>query len=126
MKFLADMCVPLRAVEWLRKRNHDVAHARDLTLGKASDSEIFLKADIEGRIVLTFDLDFGEIAAASGNKLPSVVTLRLHNTNTTHVIERLETALDSAADALEKGAIVIVEESRIRIRRLPIFKDTEA
>lgn len=125
MKFLADMCVPLRAVEWLRKRNHDVVHARDLDLGRASDSEIFLKAGIEDRIVLTLDLGFGEIVAASGKKLPSVVTLRLHNTSTAHVIERLEIALDSATDALGKGAIVIVEESRIRIRRLPIFKNAD-
>lgn len=41
------------------------------------------------------------------------------NTRTQHVIDRLKNVLIDAGHALEQGAIVVVEEARHRIRRLP-------
>ncbi len=120
MKFLADMGVAWRIVEWLRQQGHDAVHLRELNLIRLPDDEIFTKAESEERIILTFDLDFGEIVAASRGKIPSVITFRLHNTRTPHVIARLEKVLNDSADALHKGAIITVEESRHRIRSLPI------
>ncbi len=121
MRFLADMGVAWRIVLWLRQLNHDVIHLRESNLIRISDTEIYAKAERERRIILTFDLDFGEIVAASGKILPSVITFRLRNTRTPHVIERLAKVLDDSSEVLEKGAIIIVEETRYRIRRLPIF-----
>lgn len=123
MKFLADMGVAWRIVEWLRNLNHDVVHLRELSLIRMSDAEVFAKAEQEGRIILTFDLDFGEIVAASGKKLPSVITFRLHNTRTPHVIDRLAKVLADSSEALMKGTIITVEETRHRIRILPIFSE---
>ena len=74
----------------------------------------------EKRTVLTFDLDFGEIAARCSGPWASVIVFRLSNATSPHVIERLDIALAGAADSLEKGAIVVVEESRCRVRMLPI------
>jgi predicted nuclease of predicted toxin-antitoxin system len=126
MKFIADMGVAWRIVMWLRQQNHDVVHLRELNLIRASDAEIFANAEREGRVILTFDLDFGEIVAASGKRLPSVISFRLHNTRTSHVINRLVKVLNDSSEALEKGAIITVEETRHRIRRLPIFlEETE-
>ncbi len=120
MKFLADMGVAWSVVEWLRRLNHDAVHLRELNLMRLPDDEICVKAEKEGRIILTFDLDFGEIVSASGMKIPSVISFRLRNTRALHVIERLEKVLKDSADALQKGAIISVEESRHRIRTLPI------
>ena len=85
MRFLADMGVALRVVEWLREQRHDAAHLRDENLQRMPDADIFQKAATEGRILLTFDLDFGEIVALSGQKNLSVVLFRLHNPRTLHV-----------------------------------------
>lgn len=71
-------------------------------------------------MVLTFDLDFGEIAALTKGRKASVILFRLHNTRTPHVIDRLVGVLADCANALEKGAVVVVEESRHRVRFLPI------
>lgn len=60
------MGIALRIVAWLRKNGHDVAHFREEGLHRLSDREIFRKAISENRIILTFDLDFGEIVALSG------------------------------------------------------------
>ena len=73
MRFLADMGVSLRVVEWLRSSGHDAIHLRDEGLQILPNGEIFQKAHREERIVLTFDLDFGEIVAASGGRSVSVV-----------------------------------------------------
>ena len=91
---------------------------REEGLQRLPNGEIFQKAAREGRVVLTFDLDFGEIVALSGRRQASVILLRLHNTRTTYVIDRLRKVLSESSQALEEGAIVVVEESRHRIRRL--------
>jgi predicted nuclease of predicted toxin-antitoxin system len=123
VRFLADMGVDQRVVEWLRAAGHDALHLRDEGLHRLPDPQIFNKAIAEQRIVLTFDLDFGEIAALVRGRLTSVILFRLHDTRAAHVIERLASTLAVSAAALDVGAIVIVEESRHRVRQLPIRKD---
>lgn len=117
MRFLADMGVHRAVVDWLEAQNHNVAHLRDLELHTLPDPEIFEKAVAEHRVVLTFDLDFGEITAYSKGKRAGVVLFRLHNTRAQHVIERLSRVLADSSTALGEGAIVIVEEGRHRVRR---------
>ncbi|MBI5178344.1 MAG: DUF5615 family PIN-like protein [Nitrospinae bacterium] len=119
MRFLADMGVSLKVVAWLRSCGHDAVHLRDEGLQRLPNGDIFHKAIREDRMVLTFDLDFGEIAALSGAR-GSVVVFRLHNTSAENVIGRLEDVLVHSRSALETGAIVLVEESRYRVRHLPI------
>jgi predicted nuclease of predicted toxin-antitoxin system len=94
MKFLADMGIAMRIVEWLRQRGHDIIHLREEGLHNLPDREIFKKAISEGRIILTFDLDFGEIVALSGDLPVSVSLFRLRNTRTPYVIQRLEYVLN--------------------------------
>lgn len=120
MRFLADMGVDVRVVEWLRRHGHDAVHLREEGLHRAPDEQVFAKALVENRIVLTFDLDFGDLAMLVREPTARVVLFRLKNTRTAHVIERLEGVLAGSADALTRGAIVIVEEGRHRIRHLPI------
>ena len=119
MRFLADMGVSQHIVQWLRQNGDDAIHLRDEGLQKLPDSKIFEKAYSEGRVILTFDLDFGEITALSRGQIVSVILFRLHNTRTPHVIKRLESGL-SFRKELEKGVIIVVEEMRCRVRRLPI------
>jgi len=118
MRFLADMGVAQRIVEWLRSEGHDTIHLREQGLQRLPNGEIFEKAVSEGRIILTFDLDFGEIVALSRGRPVSVILFRLHNTRTPHVTDRLRKVLKDSGQALEQGAIVVVEESRHRTRRL--------
>lgn len=49
----------------------------------------------------------------------SVVLFRLRNAATIHVIERLAATLPATSAVLEEGPVVVVEESRYRVRRLP-------
>ena len=120
MRFLADMCVDVRIVKWLQEQEHDATHLRDEGLHRMPNGEIFKKAINEDRVVITLDLDFAEIAALTEGNKASVILFRLRNTRTPYVIERLSTVLKDSSEALQKGAVVVVEESRHRVRFLPI------
>lgn len=104
---------------WLREQGHDVWHLRERGLQRLADREVFSLAALEGRVVLTFDLDFSEIAALS-ETTTSVVLFRLWNERAGNVIARLDRALRQSSEALSAGAIVTVEEHRVRVRRLPL------
>ena len=120
MRFLADMGVDVRLVHWLSDNGHDAVHLRDEGLHRMTDHDVFEKAGAEDRIILTFDLDFGEIAALSGSGEVSVILFRLHDTRTANVLGRLRTVLREAEMTLAGSAVVLVEESRYRVRNLPV------
>jgi predicted nuclease of predicted toxin-antitoxin system len=73
VKFLADMGVSVSTVASLRAAEHDAVHLHDEGLLTMKDPDILEKARSEERILLTFDSDFGDLLAASGERLPSVI-----------------------------------------------------
>lgn len=106
--------------ESLRSDGHDVTHVFEIGLDRAADAGIMDRALAEGRCVLTFDLDFGDLLALRKAALPSVVLLRLQDQTTGAVTVRLRDAIATCGRDLATGAIVVVEASRCRVRRLPI------
>ena len=120
MKFLADMGISMATVRSLREIGEEVIHLREQGLNKMADREILQKAVQEGRTILTCDLDFGDLLAASGRSLPSVILFRTRNQTPNAITPRLFQVLESSRTALEEGAIVIVEDTGFRLRRLPI------
>ena len=120
MRFLADMGVPGSVILKLRQRGHDAVHLREQDLQRLPDDEIFQKAIVENRILLTFDLDFSEIVALSGDENVGIVVFRLRNTRANNVLARLEKVLAESSEALEEGAVITVEDHRHRVRPLPI------
>jgi predicted nuclease of predicted toxin-antitoxin system len=119
MRFLLDMNLPPAMAEWMRSDGHDAVHVRDLGQAQSPDYEIFAHAAADRRIVVTFDLDFGEIAAFAHGTGIGVVLLRLRLARHSYLRGRLRAAVVEAAEALQAGAIVLVEDARIRIRRPP-------
>ena len=120
MKFLADMGISITVVRNLRDVGYDAIHLREEGLQRLPDPDIVEKARQEERIILTFDLDFGDLLAASSAPLPSVIIFRLQNTLPGFVSTRLLMVISECREDLDTGAIVMVENSRYRLRRLPI------
>jgi len=125
MRFLVDACVDLGVDRWLSKAGYESTHLRDEGLQRLPDDEIFAKADAEKRVIVTIDLDFGEILSFSGGKIVSTVTFRVHDTRAAFLVKRLESVLPRVTPFLERGAIVIVEDARYRVRLLPIERNAE-
>lgn len=120
MKFLADMGISPRVVEELRQKGYDAVHLREENLFQALDSKILEKARQEDRILLTHDLDFGELLAASGGVLPSVIIFRLKDMRAQNVSLHLFSIINQQSEALNMGAVCSVTEKKIRIRSLPL------
>lgn len=120
LKFLADMGMSQSTTSWLKQQAYDVIHLRDEKLERASDADIIEKAKKENRIILTCDLDFGDLMVASGGICPSVIIFRLEDETPINVNRRLSQVLMESSSALSKGAIISVEETRHRVRLLPI------
>jgi predicted nuclease of predicted toxin-antitoxin system len=119
MNFLADMGVSMTTALALRRLGH-VTHLREQGLMRMEDPDIVDKARSEGRIVLTFDIDFGEIMALSQTASPSVVLFRMRNQTPQVVTPRLLQVLQESQAQLSAGAFVTVEDHGYRLRRLPI------
>ena len=126
MKFLADMGISPRSVEYLRGKGYDAVHLCEEGLERLADSEVLAKGRAEGRVVLTHDLDFGELMAASGADLPSVVIFRLRDMRPERVNRYLEEIIEGYGELLERGVIMSVVEGRIRVRTLPIERGGES
>jgi len=122
MTFLADMGISPLTVEWLERRGHDAVHLLEREAAQARDSDILQWAREEGRILLTHDLDFTELVAASHGDLPSVIVFRLRDMRPDSVNQHLERILTRHCHALEEGSIFSVQEGRIRWRSIP-FED---
>ena len=120
MKFLADMGISPKTVAYLNNLRHGTVHLHDQMLDRLPDPEILAKARHEGPILLTHDLDFGELVAASKASLPSVITFRLRNMHPGIVNQYLIRIISQHQDELEKGVVVSVTEGKVRIRTLPI------
>lgn len=120
MKILADQHISPRTVEFLRALGHEAIRVSERMPANASDDAIVSLARQEGWVVLTQDLDFSVLIAAAGENRPSVVILRLASPRVERVNEVLRAALPKLAAAVAEGAIVTVEDARIRVRQLPI------
>ncbi len=120
MRFLADMGISPKVVDFLQHLGHPAAHLHQQGLQRLKDSQILEKARKEGCVVLTHDLDFGDLLAASGADLPSVIIFRLRNMRPETVNRYLLKIISQYPEALEHGAIITVTEGRVRMRALPL------
>lgn len=117
MRILADENFPGDAVAALRERGHDVARAQSDAPG-ISDTEVLARAQAEGRILVTFDKDFGELAFRSG--LPAsngIVLFRISMPSPSRVAQVAVAALESRTDWA--GHFSVAEDDRIRMIPLP-------
>ena len=121
MRLLVDQNISRKVADLLRAAAHDVVHVRDIDMHKASDSEILELAQSQDRVVISADTDFGTLLARTRASRPSFVLMRRAVGRRTEVQAALILGcLDEVAEDLESGAVVVIGEDTLRIRRLPI------
>ena len=117
MKLCANENVPGDCVAALRQGGHDVLWIRETARGSPDESVLAISRS-EGRLLITFDKDFGELVYRRGAEAScGVVLFRLRKPSPDFVAKRVTKILESRADW--EGRFSVVDEHSIRMRHLP-------
>jgi len=114
------MNISPKTVQSLRQNGWDIVRVSDILPANAHDYFILEFARNNGYVIITQDLDFSTIIALEGYKYPSLITIRVFNSDPDLVTKRLLDVFPEIDYNLCDGCVVIIEEINIRIRKLPI------
>lgn len=120
-RFIADLQISPLTVSDLQSTGYQITRITDYLPSTASDDEIIEFAIRQGAVIITQNLDFSSLIAQSGLSQPSVISLRIGNAKPEVIAQILQQVLPQIEKELAAGAIVSVEETRFRVRKLPVI-----
>jgi len=120
MRLVVDVNLAPAWVDRLRVSRHEAHHWSEIGPLNATDSEILAWAAQHDAVVLTCDLDFGAILAASQARGPSVVQIRARDVLPGAIGDQVCSVLEALERDLQQGAVVSVDVDTARVRILPL------
>lgn len=120
MKILIDMNLSPDWIAAFTAADIEAVHWSTIGDPRAEDNEIVEYARSNGYIVFTHDLDFGTILALTHSAGPSVIQVRTQDILPSSLGNIVISVMRDNASALERGALIVVDEARARIRILPL------
>jgi predicted nuclease of predicted toxin-antitoxin system len=122
MKILLDMNLSPMWVRVLERHGWEAVHWLEVGDPRATDRAVMDWAREHGYVVITHDLDFGAMLAATRAEGPSVIQVRTQDVLPAHLEAVLVGILKEHEAVIEAGALVVVEEDRARVRVLPLSR----
>lgn len=120
MKLLVDMNLSPRWLVFLTQHGIEATHWVSVGAIDAQDAEIMVYARDHGYVVLTHDLDFGAILAATQGRGPSVLQIRAEEVAPELIGPQIAAAVGQMRHELEEGALLTVHPNHARLRVLPL------
>jgi predicted nuclease of predicted toxin-antitoxin system len=117
-RLLADENIPRPAVTALRAAGHDIFAIQENAPG-AADEDVLAVARAQSRILLTFDLDMGQLIFERRLGAPTGIIVFREVPPTLADTVELITALLDRQDLTFEGHFTVVTLDRIRQRPLP-------
>ncbi|MBI5066304.1 DUF5615 family PIN-like protein [Candidatus Woesearchaeota archaeon] len=118
MKFFLDENISISVVNFIKILGFEVEHARTAGLSGATDKEISEYAKKNKAILVTKDLEFGNILIYPEKSHHGLLILRLPNYyKTAQLVKILVNFLENIKPKILESAITILEVGRYRIRR---------
>jgi predicted nuclease of predicted toxin-antitoxin system len=108
-KFLADENIPIKAVETLKQKNIDITLVQEISHG-LSDLDVLRLANRQGRIIITFDADFGKLVFKEKRKAKGIVLLRFIPKSPQQTAKRIE-QITTSGIPLENSFLTVREDS---------------
>jgi predicted nuclease of predicted toxin-antitoxin system len=118
MRLLLDQGLPRSAVRHLKQKGLSAMHAADVDLSTAADVAILEYCRREGLIIVTLDADFHAQLALSHAAAPSVIRVRIEGLRGEGIARVIAEVVQACASDLEHGAMISVQQSGIRVRRI--------
>jgi predicted nuclease of predicted toxin-antitoxin system len=115
--------LPRSAAALLCDMGIDTVHVAAIGLSRAEDGEILAEGRKLDCAIVTLDADFHTMLALTEATSPSVVRIRIEGLRAEAIAQLLKTVVDQCEGDLRSGAMVTVQETRIRIRRLPLLHE---
>jgi len=125
MNLLLDMNLSPRLIGVLERHGHACTHWTSVGDLEADDHTIMKWAIENDHVVLTHDLDFGAILATTQGTGPSVIQIRTQDILSESFRVLLVRVLREFRKQLEAGALIVVDESRSRVRILPLARNVQ-
>jgi predicted nuclease of predicted toxin-antitoxin system len=122
MNFLLNENIPPRLIGLLKEVGWNCTHINDVALNGRPDFEIVEFATRNNLTIITHDLDYGRIVSLSGKSTPSVVTFRLEKISADSLYKLIKTHRQQLEKYVQRGALLTVDERKIRYRLLPVEK----
>lgn len=120
MKILIDMNLSPDWERILHDAGHQATHWSRIGPINAPDQELLRWAKENQCIVLTYDLDFGAILAASKADSPSVLQVRTQDVSPERLQSLILESLDQFHDQLKQGVLISINDQKTRAKILPI------
>lgn len=117
MKLLVDESVESAVGALLRAGGHDLVSIAEEMPG-SEDAQVLRRASREGRILVTNDKDFAELAFRQRSASAGIVLIRLPHARSGAKAKRMAAVLREHGGSLAQS-LTVVEASAIRIRPLP-------
>ena len=120
MKLLIDMNLSPAWARVLNQAGFESIHWAEVGAPNAPDKTLFDWAGQRGYVVFTHDMDFGAILAATRADSPSVFQIRTADVSPAALGPSAVELLKRFSPQLLEGALIVVDESRERVRILPL------
>jgi predicted nuclease of predicted toxin-antitoxin system len=125
VKLLVDMNLSPSWVDRLRQHGFDAVHWSIIGAATAPDDAILTWAREHQFVVVTNDLDFSAILAATSGRAPSVVQVRTQDLLSDATARIVATAIGTFRTEIERGSLLSIDEGGARVRVLPLSRSQD-